>query len=312
MKIAFFLLLSMFALSAFADDAGPVILVFPEEMDITPVKIDAVTPMANAYAMVGGIANSYLDKKNAKFSALWRQQLGAQSIKELYDLADKQLACVGLPEKHDSCRDYSVVAENQADIAGKLTSSSAHKLTLIVVNSEFDGGRLIMRAVASDFTLQDSKVSLQRNYSALYSSRAPEDLIKRGKKHPELLTSYWTQARIFDESKSGMKELAEMLSALALDIDSTGNAPAKWANLTKLNDLEAAHQLKCPGWGCERVTRLYKEESDDRRWFLYVGDFKHTAFSRDKGFAMASLDSSTAKLSTNLMIWVQFGLTAFM
>jgi hypothetical protein len=293
-----------------AESPGPVFVYFADDVGNKTASIVNQNTVGLAYHAVAAIAQGSINKKSRGLVQALHARLGAFDLSKA---ALAGLACVSVAEPETGCRDSLQLEVKPGTVEEALTASGADRALLVEITPEWRPEQLLIRAVARDVVRKGNEVSLPRAFTALYSVRVPEQILKDGKKKPALIEEFWSQGapnRLETELQNGFVELARMLTELARDTGPQGELPASWASAPDVTALEDAGKASCGGMGCNKGHRIVREEHG-RRWIAYLNGTAPLLMPPHLGPVMASFDDETVKFQLHLWIYTTTGVGGF-
>jgi hypothetical protein len=290
-----------------AQDPGPLLVKLSDDVGSSVPKGESWQPGAAVYGLIGDWASNSINKKSRAFVAAFR---AAPHGLDLSSDPARLLACTAVPEPHDKCRD---AADAGHGITDTLAAHPAHRGTFVLLTPEWSGEQLMIRAMATEIEYADGHLVPRRNYTALFTTRAPQDVIRNAKKQKGALEAWWLEGspnRLETETRRGFAELSGMLTLLAAEVGTASQFPEKWLALPDVKELERAKRVYCGGMGCAKAHRIVRE-ADGRTWLTFVNGTMPLSLPADKGTVLASFDAAALEHALNLYMYTQMGVSSY-
>jgi hypothetical protein len=281
-----------------AEDPGPIIVIFSDGIGAAPARMESWRSNALLYNAIGDWANASINKKSRANVAAFRAHLKG------FDLDTEPaglLACTAVPDPQAGCRATTY-------------DKDVHRATFVLLTPEWNSEQLMIRAVANDLDERDGLLTPRRQYTALFTTRAPSDVVKSAKKQKGALEAWWLDgapSRLEAETRRGFSEISALLSRLAVEVGAAGEFPEPWRQLPDVRELERADRVYCGGMNCAKAHRIVRVNEDGRTWITFVNGMTPLPVPADKGTVLASFDAPALEHALNLPIYVQMGVASY-
>jgi len=224
------------------------------------------------------------------------------------------LACVAIDKAVSACREVKIVEADKkrtdAPILAALGEIPGGRALLISLIPEMTPPHLLLRAIASEVTVEKDAVARHRPMSAVVSRRAPAALAKDAKKNAAALEDFWfagNSPHVVQVTREALEEMTALLGTVDAALDPEGNRPKSWSDLPKVKELEKAGRAKCNGSPCGG-TRVLKDSGETIWLVLAPRLMSGGELPPEFGTAIGSFDREAAAFQTNLWVYVLLGI----